>query len=411
MSTQTKKVGLSGDLKTVPLADLLQLISTSGKTGLLSVSRSKDGELAPKESCSGNIQKKEIYFLNGNMIYATSFGSEDELLGKLILRKRKISKADLDRAISHQKLSPKRLGTVLFEMGYLSKEEVMEYLKYQIEEIIYSLFGWDSGGFVFLEGELPPADQITTQINTMKMVMEGTRRVDEWNQIQKLLPEDDAVLKVVADPKIKSNQVRVNLDDLQTLVLISGERTVPEILKLSSIGEFLTCKAICNLLSLGLVEEGGRKELPKPQKEDEEILWEMVIKLYVLSYQTIEKNVTQRLGEGAKRILSHPLLLQKAYHPILDSLVTSEGFLNFGNLKSALARVSKPIKFHKLVDGLNALLLEYLRSVSLTLGKIVTKQIIAQIKKDSAQIIAQDREVARQYDLEEELFRTLKQAQ
>lgn len=402
MSTKTKEIGLSGDLKTVSLADLLQLISTSGKTGMLSVFR-------PKGSVSGDIQKKEIYFLAGNIIYATSLGSEDELLGKLILRKRKIYKADLDKAISLQKNSPKRLGAVLFEMGLLSKEEVVGCLEYQIKEIIYNLFGWRSGEFIFLEGKLPPTDQITTQVNTMNMVMEGTRRIDEWNQIQKFLPGDDVALKVVPNANIKSSKVNVNLDDLQTLVLINGERTIPEILELSSIGEFLTSKAIYDLLTLGLVEAGGKKKIQKPKKDEEVLLFEMVIKLYALSYQVIEKIVSQKLGEGAKKILGNSLHLQKTYHPILDCLVSSEDFLNFGNLKSSATRIPEQIRFHKLMDGLNALLTEFLRSVSLTLGKNLTRQIIAQIKKESAQIIAQERKIAKKYELEEELFRTLKQ--
>ncbi len=135
---------------------------------------------------------------------------------------------------------------------------------------------------------------------------------------------------------------------------------------------------------------------------------EIVIKLYALSYQVIEKTVSQKLGNGAKKILSKALHFQKTYHPILDSLVTPKGFLNLGDLKSSVTRIPKRVRFHKLMGGLNALLSEYLKSVSLTLGKNLTRQIIAQIRKESAQIIAQEREIAKEYELEEELLRALK---
>jgi len=331
-------------------------------------------------------------------------------LGKLILRKRKISKADMGRAISLQKVSDKRLGRVLFEMGLLSRDEVGEFLRYQIEEIIYNLFGWTSGEFTFSEEKLPPSDQIITQINTQNMVMEGTRRIDEWYQMQKSLPGDDLCLRVSADPKIKSSTLSLSLDDVQTLLLINGERTIPEILELSSMGEFITSKAIYNLLTLGLVDEGEKRRLQRSQKEEEELLLEMVVGLYALSYQMIEKVVSQKLGEGAKRILSDSLYLKKTYHPILDSLVSSENFLNIGNLKNSLGRVPERIRFHKLINGMNALLMQFLRSVSLTLGENLTRQIIAQIKRESAQVTSQEREIAKKYELEEELFRTLKQA-
>ena len=403
MSIQTKEAGLSGDLKTVSFADLLQLVGTSGKTGILSVSR-------PKGSVSGEVQKKEIHFLKGNIVYATSFGSQDELLGKLILRTRKISKADLGRAVSVQKASNKRLGSILVEMGLLTRDEVKECLRYQIEEIIYNLFGWSSGEFVFRDGKLPSPDQITTQINTQNMVMEGTRRIDEWHQIQKLLPDDGVCLQVAANPRIKSSMVSLSLDDLQTLLLIDGERTIPQILELNSIGEFLTSKAICNLLILGLIEKGQKREFRRSQKEEEDLLFEMVVKSYALSYQIIEKAVSQKLGEGAKKILSDCLHLQRTYYPVLDSLVSPESFLDMGNLKNSLTRIPKQIRFHKLIDGMNALLAQFLRSVSSTLGTNLTRHIVAQIKKESAQIISQDREIAKKYELEEESFRTLKQA-
>jgi hypothetical protein len=404
MSTKAKEVGLKGDLKTVSLGDLLQLISTSGKTGMLSVFR-------PKGSVSKEIQKREIYFQKGYITYASSFGGEDELLGKLILRKRKISKADLEKAVSLQKISNKRLGEVLFEMGILSKEELMEFLKYQIEEIVYNLFGWSSGEFVFLEEKLPSTGQITTQINTMNMVMEGSRRIDEWNRIRKFLPADDVMLKAAADPKIKSDKVSVHLDDLQTLLLVNGERTIPEILELSSIGEFLTSKALYNLLNLGVIEEGDKKKIKRSEREEERLLFEMIVKLYALACQEIEKIASQKLGEGAKKILSNSLHLQKINHPLLDSLVSSQDFLDFGKLRDTVTRMPRQIRFHKLMDGLNALLGEFLRTVSLTLGKNLDRQVIAQIKKGSAHVIAQEREVAKRYELEEELFRILKQVQ
>lgn len=90
--------------------------------------------------------------------------------------------------------------------------------------------------------------------------------------------------------------------------------------------------------------------------------------------------------------------------------MSPESFLDMGNLKNSLTRIPKQIRFHKLIDGMNALLAQFLRSVSSTLGTNLTRHIVAQIKKESAQIISQDREIAKKYELEEESFRTLKQA-
>lgn len=397
MNVKTKKeVGLTGNLRMVPLSDLLQLISVGGKTGMLLIFRDD--------------QKREIYFMKGNIIYATSFGSEDELLGNLVLRGRKIHKPDIKRALSLQKLTEKRLGTIFLEMGVLTKEELIECLQYQIEEIIYNLFGSNSGEFIFYEGRLPPAEQITIQLNTMNVIMEGSKRIDEWIHIQQTLPADDVKLRMVKNPKIESSTVTMTVDELQLLPFIDGEKTVPQLLKLSPLGEFHVRKALYNLITSGLVEAGEKKKIRK-QKVDEETLLYVIIKLYAHSYQIIERMASRKLGEGAKKILKRCFDVQKSLNPILSSLESSENFLDFRHLESSANKIPQPIRFHKLMNGLNDLLSEFLRAISRSLGKNSTRQVISQIKKEAALVIAKQRWLAKEYELEEALLKTLKKSQ
>ncbi len=397
MNVKTKEVGLTGNLRTVSLSDLLQLISAAGKTGMLLISRDD--------------QKREIYFMKGNIIYASSSGNEDELLGNLVLRRRKILEPDLKRALSLQKLTRKRLGAILLEMGVLTKEELIECLQYQIEEIIYNLFGWNSGEFIFYEGRLPPADQITTQLNTMNVIMEGSRRIDEWIQIQKILPPDDVKLQMVKNPRIKSSTVTMPVNDIQLLPFIDGERTISELLQVSPLSEFYTRKALYNLITSGLVEAGEKKKIRKQETNGEKLLLYVMIKLYSQSYQTIEKMASQKLGEGAKRILKRCFDAQKSLNPLLSKLESSENFLDFRHLENSVNKIRQPIRFHKLMDGLNDLLLEFLRSISRSLGRNLTRQVISQIKKETAQVVAEQRWIAKEYELEEELLKTLKKSQ
>ena len=397
MNVKTKESGLTGNLRTVPLSDLLQLISVSGKTGMLLISK--------------DTQKREIYFKEGNIIYATSFGSEDELLGNLLLTRRKILKPDLEKALSLQKLTHKRLGNILYEMRVLTKEEVIECLQSQIEEIIYNLFGWNSGEFIFYDGKLPPADQITTQLGTMNVIMEGSRKIDEWTQIQKTLPADEVQLRIVKNLKIKSTVVTLTVDELQILPLINGERTIPELLRISSLSEFHTCKALYKLITAGWVEEGETKKARRQEMNGEKLLVDLIIKLYSQSYQTIERFASQKLGEGAKTILKRCFDVQKTLNPILGKLESSENFLDFRNLRSSIDKISPPLRFHKLVDSLNTLLLEFMRAISRSLGRNLAQQVISQIKREAAQVVAQHRWMAKEYELEEEIFKTLKQSQ
>jgi len=397
MNVKTKEAGLVGNLTTVPLSDLFQLISVSGKTGMLLISK--------------ETQKREIYFKDGNVIYATSSGSEDVLLGNLLLARRKVLKPDLEKALSLQKLTNKRLGNILYEMRVLTKEEVIEFLQYQIEEIIYNLFGWKAGEFIFYDGKLPPEDQITTQLATMNIIMEGSRRIDEWTQIQRTLPEDEVELRVVKNPKIKSTSVSLTVDELQMLPLINGERSIPELLQESPLSEFNTYKALYNLITAGWIEEGERKKIKKTDLGGEKIIVDVLIRLYSQSYQAVERFASQKLGEGAKIILKRCFDVQKSLNPLLGKLESSENFLDFRQLKGSIDKIPQPVQFHKLVDAFNGLLLEFILAISRSLGRNLTHQVISQIKKETAQAVAEYRWIAKEYELEEEILKTLKQSQ
>jgi hypothetical protein len=397
ITVKTKEVGLTGNLSTVSLSDLLQLISVSGKTGMLIISREN--------------QKREIYFKKGDIVYATSSGSEDELFGNLLLTQRRILKADLEKALSLQKLTNKRLGDILYEMRLLTRDEVIECLQVQIEEIIYSLFGWSAGEFVFYDGKLPNSEQITTQLGTMNVIMEGSRRIDEWTQIKETYPSDNIELRVIRNPKIKTTEVKISVDELQLLPLISGDRTIAELLSVSPLSEFHTYKALYNLFTSGWIEKGEQKKTKLQEYDGEKLIHDVLIKLYSQSYQTIERVASQKLGEGAKTVLTRCFEVQKSYNPILAKLESSDNFLDFRHLRSSIDKMPQTIRFHKLTSALNDLLYEFMREINRDLGKNVTLQVISQIKKDTAQVVAENRWVAKEYELEEEILKTLKQGQ
>lgn len=397
MSVMAKEAGLAGNLSTVPLSDLLQLISTAGKTGMLLIKRDD--------------QTREMYFTKGNIIHASSTGSEEELLGNIILNRKKIEKAELDRALSLQKITRKKLGTILSEMGLLSREELVEFLRFQVEEIIYRLFGWNSGEFVFYEGKTPPIERNSVQLNTMNVIMEGTRRIDEWIHIQKALPADDVKLRMVRNPKMKTSKVTMTVEEIQLLPLIDGERAIPELLQTSPLSEFATRKALYSLINSGLIEAGDKLKAKKKKVDEDKLLLGMIIKLYSQSYQRVERMASQKLGQGAKKTLRRCLDEQKSLNPILGKLESPKNFLDFRHLEGRLSKIPQPIRFHKLMTGLNDLLLELLRTMSGNLGRNAVKQVVSEIKRETAQVVAEQRWVAKEYELEEELLKTLKQGE
>lgn len=388
-------MSFAGNLATVAFSDILQLLSTGKKTGALCVTRST--------------QKKEIFFRNGNIISASSTNDDDDLLGHLLVKRGMISAADLERALSLQKATGKKLGASLIELEIINHEQITDCLRMQIEEIVYSLFGWNQGEFIFQEGRIPSGNVLLVELNTMNIIMEGMRRIDEWAQIQKSLPSEEFPLRVVKRPQVKTEGITLSHDEFVILSLVDGKRTVPDIIKESPVGEFITSKALHKLISTGLVEKSNtpRSKLTESLSEDQ--LFTLVLKIYAAAFAVVARTLQQKIGEAGKRLYHRfqegPT---RGLDQQLQNFVFGNGSFEARELFMSLEQLPKEIRLHALIGGLNRLLAESLKVVGLTLGNSIKKQVLSEIKREAAILCAEAKSLASTYQIETDLANALR---
>ncbi|MCB2229383.1 DUF4388 domain-containing protein [bacterium] len=391
-------MSLSGNLKTVSFPDILQLLATGKKTGIL--------------ECKTATRQKEVAFRDGNIIFASSVNATEDLLGNMLLKRGKISKGDLERAITLHKQTGRQLGTTLVDMNLFSKEEVGECLKLQIEEIVYSLFSWREGDFIFHENTAPKNAPFLIELNTMNVIMEGTRRIDEWMEIQKVLPPDDVVLKINTNPKVKREELTISMEEFRLLSLINGERTVPELIDLSPVGEFVTCRAIYRLIVQGLIESAGKREGKTEQKEDEEeVVLAMIFRLYNHCFYRIRTLVEDVIGPENTRFPSFSsqyrtglLTFFPGVDPESDLMPSLDRFL------AAVRGIPPSMRFHTLMSALERMLAEQLVYVYQLLGHGVFRDTLNAVKKEISEPLATRRELVKRFGVDENFYGILKRA-
>src|SRR3954465_5873271 len=124
-------MAIRGSLKEASLPDVLQLLSMGKKTGCLSVGhRGSFGY---------------IYFDKGRINYASIVNRRDRR-GGMVGKKGMISQAQLAAAVDAQiRRRDKKIGELLVEQRALSREQLRQFLKVQIEEAVYFLFTWTEG--------------------------------------------------------------------------------------------------------------------------------------------------------------------------------------------------------------------------------------------------------------------------
>jgi len=390
-------MSLSGNLKTVSFPDILQLLATGKKTGLLELKTAT--------------RQKEVAFKDGNIIYASSINSSEDLLGNLLLKRGKISKTDLERAITMHKQTGRQLGTTLIDMNLFEKSEIGECLKLQIEEIVYNLFSWGEGDFIFHEGTSPKTAPFQVELNTMNVIMEGTRRIDEWLEIQKVLPPDDVLLAIVKSPKINREEIVLSLDEFKVLALINGERTLPDLINLSPMGEFVTSRAVYRLVINKLIEVVGKRSKETEEEDEEEVVLSLIFHLYNHCFYRIRSLFEAKLGEENTRFSTLAAQYRGGllnYFPGADP--NSDLMPSFEKFVTAVRGIPAPIRFQKLMMQLEQMLAEQLEHVFQLLGVGAFREAVTSVKKEISEPLAVRRELVKRYGIEDTFYRTLKSA-
>ncbi|HEX9500222.1 MAG TPA: DUF4388 domain-containing protein, partial [Thermoanaerobaculia bacterium] len=234
-------MGVSGNLKTMLPGDLMQWLSLGQKTGTLVV-RSKSVE-------------KKIFFKHGRVISSASNDPRD-YLGQFLISHGFISEQELMKAMEVQQQSGILLGKILVMIDVIPETDLVRLMRLKAEEEIYDIFLWREGEFHFLDDELPTMEMIPLQVDVTGIIMEGTRRVDEWSRIREVIPHD------VMIPIVAKTIPPEDLSDVERTIVnaVDGKRTIAEIELEARASLVVVCSSLNQLARDGYVrmtEPGG----------------------------------------------------------------------------------------------------------------------------------------------------------
>lgn len=218
-------MGIAGNLKTMELAELLQWLSQSQKTGTLMV--------------KSTAVEKRIFFRDGVIISSASTDPHEHL-GQFLVSHGFITEVELAQAVQMQASNKMLLGKILTTIGAISEQNLHRMLRMKAEESIYDVFAWAEGDFKFLDNELPINNMVPIAIDVAAIVLEGMQRLDEWRRIREVIPGPESI-PVSLGP---FDERLLNEGGRQILALVDDERSVIDICRLSHASEFHVCRAL-----------------------------------------------------------------------------------------------------------------------------------------------------------------------
>jgi hypothetical protein len=233
-------MALKGNLRDFSTTQLLNLVNLARKTGTLTI----DSDDTQSRLC----------FKEGKLIYAT----QDESGGRLATVLQKAGKLTEEQARAIQSRmdirSDKELGMLLINAGYVSQEDIVRSVRNYILSNVYPLFTWIDGSFRFEASVLPFEDRITIPINLENVIIEGSRRMQEWERLQDELPDLDMALRFVERPGTQMRDVNMSVEEWRVVSFINPRNTIRQIAQYNNMSDFQIRKIAYALLQAGLVE-------------------------------------------------------------------------------------------------------------------------------------------------------------
>ena len=239
---------LTGDLRVIPLAEILQLLDHQEQSGVLTVGR--------------NQTQIEVYFRRGRIDQSLGTGlPEDLLLGRYIVDGEMMPRGDFDAFLASRQGGPRLIGEQLVRLGHLSAADRKAALARQTCELVYEALRWRYGHFRFVAGHEPPAAVVeaSLELDVEALLMEGFRRVDEWHLIERAIDDFELVFLRNEDAVAQMGRGRLTREELAVLELVNGKNSVKDIVRKSRMGSFEVSKMLYRLLSIKLVR---RRVLP-----------------------------------------------------------------------------------------------------------------------------------------------------
>lgn len=225
---------MAGDISTIALAEILQILQMQRQTGVLRV--------------LNNRTTISIAIRQGLIDLVQSRGASEEFrLGRYFIERGLVTRDQIE-AVARARTSPQLIGEALVAAGLISREDLTEGLSRQSSELTYDVLRWSFGRFSFMREPFSvEAESAKLGLGVSGLVLEGFRRVDEWRLMEGTINFDQVV---VIDQMMLDGIGSGKLTRSEQLVLgaVDGTRTVNEVVKESAVGSFDAIKIIYQFL-------------------------------------------------------------------------------------------------------------------------------------------------------------------
>jgi len=146
------------------------------------------------------------------------------------------------------------LGLLLINANYINQQDILLSLQNYFINVVERLFTWVEGFFRFDVDVLPPQDKIFTRIALENIIIEGSRQLREWEQLQDEIPSLDMALKFADRPGANLRNVNLSVEEWRVVSYINPKNTIRQIARATNLNDLEIRRIVYALMQAGLVE-------------------------------------------------------------------------------------------------------------------------------------------------------------
>jgi tetratricopeptide (TPR) repeat protein len=206
--------------------------------------------------CGPDGQVKYLYVRRGTIELLKTTRTVT-LLGKALLKQRKLTHEQLKAAVERQKAAPAklRLGEILIGMEIVRDEDVAKALAFQVAEEVFDCFSWSKVKSDFIRGD-PPLDifenedlQARVSLSPIQLTREAIRRQNEITELRRLLPSVSDVPALT--PQAQQKQQDPNPAIHEVLACVDGESSIQELLDVVRAPDLVALRVLARMMQEG----------------------------------------------------------------------------------------------------------------------------------------------------------------
>ncbi|HMB54708.1 MAG TPA: DUF4388 domain-containing protein [Thermoanaerobaculia bacterium] len=129
-------MAIEGSLDDFRLPEILQMVAQQQKTGILTI--------------QGDATIVAVSFLSGRVVAADSLEETvEQRLGEVLMRRGLVTRSEFGEVAERERRGEGRLVDLLVASGQLERQQVLDSLRQQTEELLTGLLDWEQGEFKF----------------------------------------------------------------------------------------------------------------------------------------------------------------------------------------------------------------------------------------------------------------------